>query len=166
MHDHNSFGGNLMLLLLLLSILSLSLPKKFHSWTRCYNAQINIYMTTLIPSWIGPQCEYVMVYHKQFKRLGLFKYRPARASCFHTISRFSNFHSCWYNCISTRKMFYIICVLCFIFKKYKTFSVLIYSYINASGKWKNEKFSGNTTPAAGRMFSCNFEFFQFSRVLI
>ena len=23
------------------------------------------------------------------------------------ISRFSNFHSCWYNCISTRKMFYI-----------------------------------------------------------
>ena len=27
--------------------------------------------------------------------------------CFHTISRFSNFHSCWYNGISTRKMFYI-----------------------------------------------------------
>ena len=26
-----------------------------------------------------------------------------------------------------------------IFKKYKTFSVLIYSYINTSGNWKNEK---------------------------
>ena len=25
------------------------------------------------------------------------------------------------------------------FKKYKTFSVLIYSYINTSGNWKNEK---------------------------
>ena len=27
----------------------------------------------------------------------------------------------------------------YIFKKYKTFSVLIYSYINTSGNWKNEK---------------------------
>ena len=26
-----------------------------------------------------------------------------------------------------------------IFKKYKTFFVLIYSYINTSGNWKNEK---------------------------
>ena len=34
-----------------------------------------------------------------------------------------------------------------IFKKYKTFSVLIYSYINTSGNWKNEKLCGNTTPA-------------------
>ena len=33
------------------------------------------------------------------------------------------------------------------FKKYKTFSVLIYSYINTSGNWKNEKLCGNTTPA-------------------
>ena len=32
-----------------------------------------------------------------------------------------------------------------IFKKYKTFSVLIYSYINTSGNWKNEKLCGNTT---------------------
>ena len=52
-----------------------------------------------------------------------------------------------------------------IFKKYKTFSVLIYSYINTSGNWKNEKLCGNTTPA-GEVFSHNFEFFQFSRVLI
>ena len=50
-------------------------------------------------------------------------------------------------------------------KKYKTFSVLIYSYINTSGNWKNEKLCGNTTPP-GRVFSHNFEFFQFSRVLI
>ena len=35
-----------------------------------------------------------------------------------------------------------------LFKKYKTFSVLIYSYINTSG------------------IPHNFEFFQFSRVLI
>ena len=35
------------------------------------------------------------------------KHSALRTSCFHTISRFSNFHSCWYNCISTRKMFYI-----------------------------------------------------------
>ena len=40
-------------------------------------------------------------------------------------------------------LYYII----LIFKKYKTFSVLIYSYINTSGNWKNEKLCGNTTPA-------------------
>ena len=28
-----------------------------------------------------------------------------------------------------------------VFNKYKTFSVLIYSYINTSGNWKNEKLS-------------------------
>ena len=27
----------------------------------------------------------------------------------------------------------------FVIKKYKTFSVLIYNYINTSGNWKNEK---------------------------
>ena len=32
-----------------------------------------------------------------------------------------------------------------LFKKYKTFSVLIYSYINTSGNWKNKKLCGNTT---------------------
>ena len=37
----------------------------------------------------------------------VWKHSTLRASCFLTISRFSNFHSCWYNCISTRKMFYI-----------------------------------------------------------
>ena len=30
----------------------------------------------------------------------------------------------------------------YLFKKYKTFSVLIYSYINTSGHWKNEKLCG------------------------
>ena len=46
------------------------------------------------------------------------------------------------------------------FKKYKTFFVLIYSYINTSGNWKNEKLCGNTTPAGrSTVFSHNFEFF-------
>ena len=40
-----------------------------------------------------------------------------------------------------------------IFKKYKTFSVLIYSYINKSGNWKNEKLCGNTTPAGRSVFT-------------
>ena len=42
---------------------------------------------------------------------------------------------------------------CFMFKKYKTFSVLIYSYINTSGNWKNEKLCGNTTPAGRSVFT-------------
>ena len=40
-----------------------------------------------------------------------------------------------------------------ILKKYKTFSVLIYSYINTSGNWKNEKLCGNTTPAGRSVFT-------------
>ena len=32
---------------------------------------------------------------------------------------------------------------CYISYKYKTFSVLIYSYINTSGNWENEKLCGN-----------------------
>ena len=40
-----------------------------------------------------------------------------------------------------------------IFNKYKTFSVLIYSYINTSGNWKNEKLCGNTTPAGRSVFT-------------
>ena len=38
-------------------------------------------------------------------------------------------------------------------KKYKTFSVLIYSYINTSGNWKNEKLCGNTMPAGRSVFT-------------
>ena len=51
------------------------------------------------------------------------------------------------------------CMICgerssgFIIKKYKTFSVLIYSYINTSGNWKNEKLCGNTTPAGRSVFT-------------
>ena len=52
-----------------------------------------------------------------------------------------------------------------IFKEYKTFSVLIYSYINTSGNWKNDKLCGNTTPA-GRSVFTQFRVFQFSRVSI
>ena len=40
-----------------------------------------------------------------------------------------------------------------VFKKYKTFSVLIYSYINTSGNWKNEKLCGNTTPPGRSVFT-------------
>ena len=40
-----------------------------------------------------------------------------------------------------------------LFKKYKTFSVLIYSYINTSGNWKNEKLCGNTTPEGRSVFT-------------
>ena len=40
-----------------------------------------------------------------------------------------------------------------IFKKYKIFSVLIYSCINTSGNWKNEKLCGNTTPAGRSVFT-------------
>ena len=40
-----------------------------------------------------------------------------------------------------------------LFKKYKTFSVLIYGYINTSGNWKNEKLCGNTTPAGRSVFT-------------
>ena len=40
-----------------------------------------------------------------------------------------------------------------IFKEYKTFSVLIYSYINTSGNWKNDKLCGNTTPAGRSVFT-------------
>ena len=43
--------------------------------------------------------------------------------------------------------------LVLIFKKYKTFSVLIYSYINTSGNWKNEKLCGNTTPTRQIVFT-------------
>ena len=38
-------------------------------------------------------------------------------------------------------------------EKYKTFFVLIYSYINMSGNWKNEKLCGNTTPAGWSVFT-------------
>jgi hypothetical protein len=49
----------------------------------------------------------------------------------------------------------------FIFNKYKTFSVLIYSYINTSGKWENEKLCGNTTPE-GRSVFTQFRVFPIS----
>ena len=37
-------------------------------------------------------------------------------------------------------------------KEYKTFSVLIYSYINTSGNWKNEKLCGNCVFTQFRVF--------------
>ena len=44
-------------------------------------------------------------------------------------------------------------VRCDIFNKYKTFFVLIYSYINTSGNWENEKLCGNTTPEGRSVFT-------------
>jgi hypothetical protein len=38
----------------------------------------------------------------------VWKHSSLRASCFHTISRSPNFHSCWYNCISIFVYLYII----------------------------------------------------------
>jgi hypothetical protein len=40
-----------------------------------------------------------------------------------------------------------------VFNKYKTFSVLIYSYINTSGNWENEKLCGNTLPEGRSIFT-------------
>jgi hypothetical protein len=60
----------------------------------------------------------------------------------------------------------------FIINKYKTFSMLIYSYINTNGNWENEKLCGKTRNCVetrrpkGGVFSHNFEFAQFPRVLI
>jgi hypothetical protein len=47
------------------------------------------------------------------------------------------------------------------FNKHKTFSVLIYSYINTSRNWENEKFCGNTTPE-GRSVFTQFRVFPIS----
>ena len=41
------------------------------------------------------------------KREIVWKHDARRAECFHTISSFSNFHECSYNCISTRKKCFI-----------------------------------------------------------
>ena len=52
-------------------------------------------------------------------------------------------------------IYYTLYIIYFIFKKYKTFSVLIYSYINTSGNWKIRPL--------GVVFPHNFEFFQSTR---
>ena len=41
----------------------------------------------------------------------------------------------------------------FTINKYKTFSMLIYSYINTNGNWENEKLCGNTTPEGRSVFA-------------
>ena len=46
----------------------------------------------------------------------------------------------------------ILLLYYFSIKKYKTFSVLIYSYINTSGNWKNEKLCGIPTLTQFRVF--------------
>ena len=48
-----------------------------------------------------------------------------------------------------------------VFRKYKTFSVLIYSYINTSGIGKTRNCVKTRRPN-GRVFSLNFDFFPIS----
>ena len=55
--------------------------------------------------------------------------------------------------MSSASVFVKVALIGVIIKKYKTFSVLIYSYINTSGNWKNEKLCGNTTPAGRSVFT-------------
>jgi hypothetical protein len=51
----------------------------------------------------------------------------------------------------------------FIINKYKlTFSVLIYSYINTSGNWENEKLCGRNTTPGGRSVFTQFRVFPIS----
>ena len=57
----------------------------------------------------------------------MWKHDARRAECFHAISSFSSFHE-----------FPL---------------VLVHSYINTSGNWKNEKLCGNTTPAGRSVFT-------------
>ena len=60
---------------------------------------------------------------------------------------------------------YYIILYYIIFHKYKTFSVLIYSYINTSGIGKTRNCMETRRPKGG-VFSYNFEFSQLPRVLI
>ena len=53
--------------------------------------------------------------------------------------------------------YYTCCIMI-----YKTFSVLIYSYINTSGNWKNEKLCGNTTPQGGYQYGKNVLYFFYN----
>jgi hypothetical protein len=58
--------------------------------------------------------------------------------------------------------YHVITVFIYVmFNKYKTFSVLIYSYINTSGNCENEKLCGNTTPG-GRIVFTQFRVFPIS----
>ena len=50
------------------------------------------------------------------------------------------------------------------FKKYKTFSVLIYSYINTSGNWKNEKLCGfHTISSFSNLTSVDITVYQYGK---
>ena len=73
-------------------------------------------------------------------------------------SKFRNFYACSLPLLRIKR---IIQYSCLIFNKYKTFSVLIYSYINTSGNWENEKLCGNTTPE-GRSVFTQFRVFPIS----
>jgi hypothetical protein len=63
--------------------------------------------------------------------------------------------------LSSSNRYFICMYIYYIFNKYKTFSMLIYNYINTSGNWENEKLCGNTTPE-GRSVFTQFRVFPFS----
>ena len=52
-----------------------------------------------------------------------------------------------------------MCISMSIFSEYQTFSLLIYSYINTSRNWKNEKLCGNMSPTGRSIFSTKFQIF-------
>ena len=64
-----------------------------------------------------PYCHwYMQLYQHSWKLEKLeimWKHSAFRASCFHTISRFPNSHSCWYNCmyIKTENVLYLFITL-------------------------------------------------------
>ena len=69
---------------------------------------------------------------------------------------YRNFFTKLNSCILTGKILHLEAlqkVMYVIVNKYKTFSVLIYSYINTSGNWENEKLCGNTTPEERSVFT-------------
>ena len=69
--------------------------------------------------------------------------RIGKISVFTSGGKFSVFTLSYVNTALNQSAFRIHkCYI--IIKKYETFSVLIYSYINTSGNWKNEKLCGNT----------------------
>ena len=76
------------------------------------------------------------------------------------VQRIGPYHGCSISNISALAFFPVHTFDCLwltfnslLLKKYKTFSVSIYSYINTSGNWKNEKLCGNTTLAGRSVFT-------------
>jgi hypothetical protein len=63
-------------------------------------------------------------------RVGI-DWRVDITQCQHGKFLFSNSHECWYNCISTRKMFYICYYVCFISLVYPLFVRMLGKLLDA-----------------------------------